>query len=191
MSIDIKNISVVILAGGRGSRMQGQDKGLIKWKNRPLIEHVLKNLPENVGEIIISANRNEKNYKKLGHKVINDKINNFQGPLAGILSAMEQCKHDFLLCLPCDSPRPPEALTERLMQCLQNNSSLCAICFDGKREQALFSLISCALKPQLETFLSDGKRKVSDFFHQQGATVCDFSDQAERFENFNTPDDLK
>jgi len=195
MTINTKNISVVILAGGKGSRMQGKDKGLIKWQNKPLIEHILdqilNNSPEKVGEIFISANRNEDFYKKFGHKVIKDKFNNFQGPLAGILSAMEQCKYNFLLCLPCDSPRPPEELTERLMQCLQNNSSLCAICFDGKREQPLFSLISCAAKPQLETFLSEGKRKVHDFFHQLDVAVCDFSDQADRFENFNTQDDMK
>ena len=195
MSINTKNISVVILAGGRGSRMQGKDKGLIKWQNKPLIEHVLdqilNNSADNVGEIIINANRNENFYKNFGHKVIKDKITDFQGPLAGILSAMEECKYNFLLCLPCDSPRLPEELTERLMQCLQNNSSLCAICFDGKREQPLFSLISCAAKPQLETFLSEGKRKVHDFFHQLGATVCDFSDQADKFENFNTQDDMK
>jgi len=195
MSINIKNISVVILAGGRGSRMQGKDKGLIKWHDKPLIEHVLehilKNSPENVSEIIISANRNEDLYKKFGHKVIKDNINNFQGPLAGILSAMEQCKNNFLLFLPCDSPRPPDALTELLMQCLQYNSLLCAICHDGKREQPLFSLISCATKPLLEAYLNEGKRKVHDFFHQLDATICDFSDPGDKFNNFNTQDDLK
>lgn len=171
--------------------MQGQDKGLIKWRNKPLIEHVLENLPENIGEIIINANRNEDFYQKFGHKVINDSIIDFQGPLAGILAAMEQCKYNFLLCLPCDSPRLPEELTERLTQCLQNNSRLCAICHDGKREQPLFSLISCDAKPQLEAFLSAGKRKVLDFFQQMDAAVCDFSDQADKFKNFNTQDDMQ
>ena len=171
--------------------MQGQDKGLIKWHDKHLIEHILENLPENVGEIIINANRNEDFYKKYGHPVIKDNSADFQGPLAGILSAMTQCKYNYLLCLPCDSPRPPKDLTERLMQCLQNSSSVCAICHDGKREQPLFSLICCDAKPQLETFLSEGKRKVHDFFHLLNASVCDFSDQAERFENFNTEDDLK
>lgn len=195
MTIDTKNISVVILAGGKGSRMQGKDKGLVKWQNKPLIEHILehilKNSPEQVNEIIISANRNEKFYKNLGYKVAKDKIDNFQGPLAGILSAMEQCKNNFLLCLPCDSPRPPEKLTERLMRCLENSSSLCALCYDGKREQPLFSLLSCAIKPHLEIFLSEGKRKAHDFFHQMNAVVCDFSDQPENFKNFNTEDDMQ
>jgi molybdenum cofactor guanylyltransferase len=190
MNISIKNISVVILAGGRGSRMQGQDKGLIKWQNKTLIEHVLENISANVGEIIINANRNEDFYKKFNCRVIKDSTDSFQGPLAGILSAMEQCKYDYLLCLPCDCPRPPEELTERLMQCLQNSSSLCAICHDGKREQALFCLISCAAKPQLKAFLSTDKRKVHDFFQRMNAAVCDFSDQADRFKNFNTPDDI-
>lgn len=195
MTNNIKNISVVILAGGRGSRMQGKDKGLIKWQNKPLIEHILEYFSENpdnnVGEIIINANRNEKSYEKYGHLVIKDNLDNFQGPLAGILSAMEQCKHNFLLCLPCDSPHPPEAITERLMQCLENNASLCAICHDGKREQFLFSLISCSAKPQLEHFLTTGKRKVQDFYHQLNASICDFSDQSDKFKNFNTQDDMK
>ena len=171
--------------------MHGQDKGLIKWKNKALIEHVLENLPENVGEILINANRNENFYKKFGFKVIKDNFDDFQGPLAGILSAMGQCKYNYLLCLPCDCPRPPEDLTERLMRCLQNNSSLSAICYDGKREQPLFSLISCAAKPLLESFLRNGNRKAHDFFNQLETTVCDFSDQTDRFKNFNTQDDLK
>ena len=171
--------------------MQGQDKGLILWQEKALIEHILDSLPKDIDEIIINANRNENLYKKYGHKVIKDNLKDFQGPLAGILSSMKHCKHNYLLCVPCDSPRPPEELTERLITCLQSHSSLCAMSYDGKREQPLFSLISCDAKPLLENYLIQGKRKVLDFFHLINASVCDFSDQANRFKNFNTQDDLK
>lgn len=189
MSLDPKNICIVILAGGRGKRMQEKDKGLIIWREKTLVEHVLSHLPAN-SNITINANRNLDEYKRFGYPVVSDSIDNFQGPLAGILSAMQICEQKFILCLPCDSPKPPERLSERLFQCLTIQDKDCAICHDGERTQPLFSLLKCSTKNQLETFLNDGHRKVHDFFKKLDSAVCDFSDQAEFFKNFNTPDDL-
>jgi molybdopterin-guanine dinucleotide biosynthesis protein len=190
MSIYSKNISIVILAGGQGRRMQNQDKGLLQWQNKLLIEHVLDHLSNKSDDIIINANRNIEIYNKYGYKVINDSIDGYQGPLVGIFSAMQQSTHDFLLCVPCDSPAPPENLAERLMQCMLDKKTKSAICHDGNRTQPLFSLLSCSLKNQLGEFLNQGNRKVHDFFNQTNTAICDFSDQSNRFHNFNTPDDM-
>ena len=188
--IKAKTICTVILAGGLGRRMQNQDKGLIEWQGKPLIEHILSHISGQSGEIIINANRNLQRYAKFGFPVVNDVIDDYQGPLIGILSAMRSCSGDYLLCLPCDSPHPPSKLVERLSECLQSNHASCAIAHDGERLQPLFSLMSCSIQKKLESFLTDGHRKVHDFFLSLDPAICDFSDQGSRFRNFNVPDDL-
>lgn len=181
----------VILAGGRGTRMAGQDKGLIEWEGKPLIEHILAHLDSTGSDIMINANRNAERYQHYGYPIVSDTLDDYQGPLAGILSAMLQCKHDYLLCLPCDSPKPPQNLAQRLLQSIKNEDKRAAICHDGKRLQPLFSIIHCGEQQRLIEFLSAGNRKVHDFFLQLDPAICDFSDQADRFHNFNTADDMK
>ncbi|MCW8853684.1 MAG: molybdenum cofactor guanylyltransferase [Gammaproteobacteria bacterium] len=186
-----ENISTVILAGGLGRRMKNQDKGLIEWQGKSLIEHILSHISAQSGEIIINANRNLEHYAKLGFTLVSDEIDDYQGPLIGILSAMRSCSGDYLLCLPCDSPHPPSKLIERLSECLQSNKAAsCALAHDGERLQPLFSLMSCSIQNKLENFLNEGNRKVHDFFLSLDPVICDFSDQSSRFRNFNTPDDL-
>ena len=185
-----EQISLVILAGGLGRRMQNQDKGLIEWRNKTLVEHILSHISSQCDEIIINANRHLEDYAQLGLPVVHDEIDGYQGPLVGILSAMKICSHDYLLCLPCDSPHPPAMLTERLARCLESDNAICATAHDGERLQPLFSLMSCSIQNKLEKFLGDGHRKVHDFFLSLNPAICDFSDQISGFRNFNTPEDL-
>lgn len=188
MAFDARKLCTVILAGGRGQRMGGLDKGLVTWRGQPLIEHVLHHVPAG-SRILISANRNLEHYAQYGHPVIADSLPDFAGPLAGVLSAMQHCDREYLLCLPCDTPQPPQQLAERLLECMQSQQASCAMCHDGTRLQPLFALLSCSLQPALRAFLQHS-HKVQDFFTQQGAAVCDFSDQHEHFNNLNTADDL-
>lgn len=190
MSLDLNNICTVILAGGRGSRMQGQDKGLISWQGKTLIQHIIDNMALRERCVMISANRNMQRYGEYGFPVISDSIDDYQGPLAGILTAMLHVQQGYLLCIPCDSPQPPAQLLERLSTCLIENQAQCAVCHDGERLQPLFALLSCELHGQLQTFLDAGRRKVHDFFLEINPAICDFSDQRERFFNFNRPADM-
>ena len=190
MNFNASNISVVILAGGRGTRVGGIDKGLMPWRGKPLIEYILPGLPK-TSPVFINANRNIERYLQYGLPVVADTLTDYQGPLAGILSAMTQCKTDYLLCMPCDSPQPPQQLAERLFQCMQQANKSSAICHDGQRLQPLFALMSRTLQPQLENWLASGQRKVELFFTEVESAVCDFSDQPQCFHNFNTPEDMK
>ena len=164
--------------------MQGQDKGLLEWHGKPMIEHILSSLGDKHRPIIINANRNIERYRQYGHDVISDDYDNYQGPLAGMLSAMQHCTLDYILCIPCDSPRPPN-------DCLEQKGTTSAICHDGERTQPLFALLACSLQTELKAFLDSGNRKVHTFFESINAAVCDFSDQQERFHNINTPDDMQ
>ncbi|VAW64669.1 Molybdopterin-guanine dinucleotide biosynthesis protein MobA [hydrothermal vent metagenome] len=184
------DITYLILAGGRGQRMNGTDKGLMLWQGKPMIEHIISHLSAPADKIIISANRNLETYENYANTVINDPLDDFQGPLAGILCAMQACNTPYLLCVPCDSPAPPKHILSTLWQCRQERHKTSAVCHDGKRLQPLFALLSCQHKQLLNDFLQQGRRKVHDFISLIDPAICDFSAQQQNFNNFNKPDDL-
>ncbi|WP_247605548.1 molybdenum cofactor guanylyltransferase MobA, partial [Providencia rettgeri] len=107
-------ITGVILAGGRGSRMGGQDKGLVLLSGKPLYQHILARLQPQVGEVLINANRNQPRYSESQLTVISDLNNHFSGPLAGMQAALHHAKTDWLLFVPCDVPAFPLNLAEKM-----------------------------------------------------------------------------
>ncbi|GAA0426451.1 molybdenum cofactor guanylyltransferase [Cocleimonas flava] len=184
MTINKNQITAVILAGGKGSRLGGQDKGLVDYQNKPLIEHVLEKIEPQVGQIIINANRNQDEYAKFKHPVISDELSDFQGPLAGFLTGMKTCNTDYILTLPCDGPDLPDDLVSRLISEVQNNNIVVA--HDGKRLQPVHALIPTSLIESLEDFLANGDRKIDLWYAQHSMATADFSDKPEVFFNVNT-----
>jgi len=195
----LNEITLLILAGGRGQRMHGEDKGLMHWRGKPMVEHIIQQLnffdiDFPADKIIISANRNLSTYKKYAAHVVDDKLSNsnddYQGPLAGISTAMHISTTAYLFCLPCDAPALPSDLLTNLWHCLQLQKKTSALCHDGNRLQPLFSLISCQHETLLNDFLQQGRRKVHDFMALIDPAICDFSAQQKHFHNFNCPDDM-
>ncbi|MFT7234743.1 MAG: molybdopterin-guanine dinucleotide biosynthesis protein [Methylophagaceae bacterium] len=183
-------VTGVILAGGQGRRMGGQDKGLIPYHKRPLIEHIITLFEPQVDELIINANRNIKQYQEYRHRIIEDTLTNFCGPLAGMLSVMQACESDFILTCPCDSPQISPQLRQRMMETLLANNADIAVAHDGDRMQPVFCLIPLRLTDHLEQFLANGDRKIDLWFTQHNTIAVDFSDQANSFTNFNHPEDI-
>ena len=190
MTDPIKITTSVILAGGRGNRMEGKDKGLLQWRGKPIIAHILECVVPQTTHVLINANRNLETYRRFAYPVISDILPGFQGPLVGILSAMHECKNDYLLCIPCDTPHPPDDLCLRLHSAIQNHSAQAAIVHDGTRLQPLFAMMSRDLYQPLNNYLTHSN-KVRDFFQQQKTVIVDFSDQYNKFQNINTPEDLE
>ncbi|MFT4823617.1 MAG: molybdopterin-guanine dinucleotide biosynthesis protein A [Halioglobus sp.] len=182
-------VTGLILAGGKGRRVQGQDKGLLSWRGKKLIEHVADRLAPQVGELIISCNRNIPAYSEIGDIRVQDSRADFQGPLAGIEAAMEHVKTDVLVVVACDNPLLPLDLVERLNEAPPVNNTaraLISYAHDGKREHYLCCAIRTSLYPSLTSYLEDGNRAVRDWFGQHLAAPVDFSDQPEAFVNFNS-----
>jgi molybdenum cofactor guanylyltransferase len=183
------NITAVVLAGGRGKRLGGLDKGLLNLDDKPLIEHILDAIKPQVGRIIINANRNQQQYTSYGYPVISDDLTDYQGPLAGFAAALSACETDYIITLPCDGPTVPADLVSRLAEALINQNAELAVAFDGQRMQRVYALIPCTLLGKLRVFLEAGDRKVGLWYAQHNVALADFSDVKETFFNINTEED--
>ena len=169
-----KVITGVVLAGGRGSRMGGIDKGLQLLKGKALWRHVADALQPQVTKLVISANRNLDCWRSSGYPIITDSLNDFPGPLAGMLSVMHQVEGEWFLFCPCDTPFIPSFLAERLI--LQKKSSPVVWVHDGERDHPAIALVNREVISELESYLAVGERRVMVFMRKMGGHSVDFSD---------------
>lgn len=184
-------ITGVILAGGMARRMGGQDKGLVEFDGRPLVEWVIDGLRSQVQGLVISANRNRDRYARYGFPVIADATTDFQGPLAGFSSALASVQTPWIITMPCDGPYPAPDLVTRLCAALGEQGAELAVVWDGRRLQPLYALLPKAVSPSLEAFLASGERKVDRWCARHHAAIADFSDLPECFVNINSNQDIE
>ncbi len=193
MAIPREQITGLVLAGGRGSRMGGVDKGLQNHRGLPLALHALLRLQPQVGEAMINANRNLAAYESMGVPVWPDALPDYPGPLAGLMTGLEHCETPYLVTVPCDTPNFPDDLVARLADALVAADAEIAMAEsleDGQvRTQPVFCLVKAALAESLVAFLHAGERKV-DRWTAQHRTVTVRFDDAAAFFNANTPDEL-
>lgn len=187
------SITGVILAGGRGTRMGGADKGLVLFNGKPLIQHVIERVHPQVNALLINANRSHDEYARFGYPVIRDDtldgVEDFAGPLAGILSALTHARTELVLIVPCDVPRLPLDLVTRLQSQLAQTHTRACIAHDGTRIQPTCALLHVALRDELRAALIRGERKTQTWMQTVGCSTADFSDAAEAFFNMNSSSD--
>ena len=190
MTDERENITGVVLAGGRARRMGGEDKGLVVYRGRPLVAYALDALSLIAGTILINANRNQEEYARFGYPVIEDLTDSFDGPLAGLLSAMRSAQTEYVLTVPCDCPQVDGALLGRLYtSLLDEDAELCAA-HDGNRLHPVFLIAKCSLIGDLADYLASGERKVETWLKSNQLALADFSDHPEMFVNINTREEL-
>jgi molybdenum cofactor guanylyltransferase len=182
-------ITAVILAGGRATRMGGQDKGLVELAGRPMIAHVLAALAPQVERVIINANRNLERYAAFGWPVVADEDSGFLGPLAGLAAGLRAAQTPLVLTAPCDSPLVATDLVARLYSALEDDDAEIAVPFDGERLQPVFALVRRELGDSLAAYLGGGDRKIDRWFVQHRLARVDFSDRPDTFVNINDPDE--
>ena len=184
-------VSGVVLAGGLARRMGRQDKGLIPFNDQPLVCYALAAMEPLVDELFISANRHQESYSKFGFRVIEDRNSDFDGPLAGILAAMQSASNPLLLISPCDSPLVKTAHLQRLLETLNNNTEIdIAVAFDGERLHPVFAAIKTKLQADLQQYLESGERKLQKWFDRHSVIKVDYKDTPNIFTNINTPEEL-
>ncbi len=192
----------LILAGGRGARMGGIDKGLQNFNGTPLTLHTLMRLQmqeaEPLSQIMVVANRNLSAYESFGVQVWPDSTDGFAGPLAGFLTGLERCETDLLLTVPCDSPLFPLNLAQRLLDTLISQEADIAVAAareeDGSvRAQPVFCLMRVNLLESLVKFMQSGGRKIDAWtaLHKTVLVPFDTADVDPRaFFNANTLEEL-
>ena len=201
MTAHLPAITGLILAGGRGSRMGGVDKGLQNFRGLPLALQTLMRLQLQstpLQEILINANRNLSAYESLGVPVWPDSIDGYAGPLAGFLTGLERCETPLLLTVPCDSPLFPLDLLERLVQALNEQDADLAMAAapesDGQvRAQPVFCLLKVSLLESLVKFTQSGGRKIDAWTAQHRCALVAFDkpgDDPHAFANANTLQEL-
>jgi molybdopterin-guanine dinucleotide biosynthesis protein A len=202
-SIQPQDITGIILAGGRGSRMGGVDKGLQNFNGIPLALHTLMRLGPQVESVMVNANRNLSAYESFGAAVWPDASADFAGPLSGFLVGLERAETPYVLTVPCDTPRLPLDLAQRLADALVREDAEIAMAAapetqtDGTtavRTQPVFCLIKLELSESLVAFTHAGGRKIDAWTAQHRTVVVPFdgpSDDPLAFANVNTLTELQ
>lgn len=185
---DVFPVSAVILAGGRATRMGGEDKGWVALAGRPLIDHVLERLRPQVDEVLINANRSQDRYQALA-TVISDDNPDYLGPLAGMQAGLAAAHHDWVLFVPCDGPALPHDLMSRFRTALTPDTEL-VVAHDGDWLQPVVALLHRSLLPSLTHALAEGERKIDIWFARHRMAVVSFADQPDAFINLNSPAEL-
>ncbi|MBX9799102.1 MAG: molybdenum cofactor guanylyltransferase MobA [Burkholderiaceae bacterium] len=192
--MDSSQITGLILAGGRGTRMGTVDKGLQLFRDAPMALHVLMRLSPQVGYIMINANQNIAPYEAFGVPVWQDEMQGFAGPLAGLQTGLIHCETDYLVTSPCDSPFLPKDLVERLADGLEQNNADIAVAVTGaaetKQAHPVFCLVKASLLPHLTLYLQEGGRKFDKWYSSLAVAEVHFDDE-DAFRNINTLDDLR
>ena len=201
--ISPQDITGLILAGGRGSRMGGVDKGLQNFNGMPLALHTLMRLQLQVGTVMINANRNLSAYESFGAEVWPDVLADYAGPLAGFLTGLERCETSYMGTVPCDTPRFPLDLVARLAAALEREGAEIAMAAGPEadaqgqtqvRTQPVFCLLKVELLESLTRFTQGGGRKIDTWTAQHKTVIVPFDqagDDPLAFANANTLAELK
>ena len=201
-AIGAASVTALVLAGGQGTRMGGVDKGLQPLDGRPLVAHALDRLRRQAGTrlagCLVNANRHLDDYRALGVPVWPDELTGYPGPLAGFLAGLRHCATPWLLTVPCDTPRFPLDLLERLAQAVEREGVELALALGrdehGRlRRQPVFCLLRCELAPDLRAYLADGARQIDAWIRARRHAEVVFDapgDDPQAFFNANTPAEL-
>lgn len=185
-AIEASDVTAVILAGGQGKRVGGKDKGLLDFRGKPLISHVIDAVASQVPTILISANRNRDDYAAFGYPIIEDRKAGFCGPLAGIDAALNAMQTPYLLCVPCDTPLLPADLVSVLYEALQASTASIAVASDGDRIHPVISIMRGNVINSVAERLQAGEYKLMDWLESESYVTVDFSDRPIVLSNLNT-----
>ena len=183
--------SILILAGGRGQRMGGQDKGLLQWHGQPLIAHLHQRTRDLTDDLIISCNRNIDQYAPYADQLVHDQINDFPGPLAGIRAGLAVARHGHLMVLPCDVPRIDAQLLQDMRDTARQHPEKPLMLRQGEHWEPLLCIIPVALAEQFESAWNRGERSPGKIMRMLGAVPLQCAEIDRRLANLNTPELLR
>ncbi|BBH45927.1 molybdenum cofactor guanylyltransferase MobA [Pseudomonas sp. KU43P] len=182
--------TILILAGGRGQRMGGRDKGLVEWRGEPLVAHVQRVVRPLSDDVVISCNRNQGLYRPFADQMVGDAEADFPGPLAGVIAGLAAARHEWVVVLACDAPLIDRGLIEDLLR-LAVASDCAAMVRQGGYWQPMFSVVPRRLLPVLEQAWAAGERSLQKALLLEGVQGLECAEGDARLSNFNSPDLLQ
>lgn len=185
--IDKKDITGIILAGGKSSRM-GSDKGFIKLNNKKFVEYSIKALKPLVSDILIVSDNAD--YDIFGYKRIEDEIKN-AGPVAGIYSGLEASKTEHNLILSCDIPLIKTSILEKLIGGIDETSKVIQVESNGK-SMPLIALYKKECAPTFYNALQNDERRLRIVLKScKTKNIVLVDNEHETTMNVNTKEELK
>ncbi|TFH14100.1 molybdenum cofactor guanylyltransferase [Candidatus Bathyarchaeota archaeon] len=195
------NSGVIILAGGKGSRIGGK-KAFITLSNRPLIHYIHSIALEISNEIIIVTSKEDKNNRILKQlpgspKIIHDLCEDV-GPLMGIYSGLRATEAEKCLILPCDTPLANTDLLKFLVQSANGYDAVIPRWPNGFIEplHSVFDVNKSIIF--IEASLSRGEKRINDLIKQFELinyisinTLRKYDPELLTFNNINYLEDLK
>lgn len=186
MSQSLPPCSILLLAGGRGQRMGGRDKGLVDWQGRPLIEHVHAVARPLTDDLIISCNRNLDRYRPYADRLVSDHEADYPGPLAGVLAGLALARHAWMLLLACDAPRIDRLLIDDLRLAASRHGQAAMVRQEG-HWQPMFSVVPRGSLGALQRAWDSGERSLQRVLMELGVQAVDCREDDARLDNFNSP----
>ena len=185
----------VILAGGKGSRLDGMGKFNQKFNNNTLLEQVYERIKSQFSYIAVNVNNKERNVI-LNLDVIYDKFANNIGPLAGIHASLCQGNNingeeGYVCIVPVDTPFLPKDLGKRLYSNMLKNNSDVVFAKSANRIHPTIGLWKNKLKKYLEFDINKGVRKIDAFTENFKVSYEEWSiKKYDPFFNINNREDL-
>lgn len=183
--------SILLLAGGRGQRMGGQDKGLLQWQGEPLIAHLHRRTRALSDDLIISCNRNPERYALYADQLVHDDEGDFPGPLAGIRAGLKVARYPSLLVLPCDVPQIDSSLLDSMLSEASQHPDKPLMVRHGEHWEPLLCVIPVALAPAFEQAWREGERSPGRIMRALDAIALQCPANDIRLANLNTPELLR
>ncbi|MFK3817925.1 molybdenum cofactor guanylyltransferase MobA [Pseudomonas sp. NPDC089407] len=190
MTTPLPASSALILAGGRGQRMGGRDKGLVDWQGEPLIAHMHRTVRPLTDDLVISCNRNQAVYRAYADQLVGDADADFPGPLAGVIAGLKVARHAWVVVLACDAPLVDRALVEDLLRAAAANDRA-AMVRQGGYWQPMFSVLPRRVLPVLEQAWAEGERSLQKALLRDRVQALECAEGDRRLSNFNSPELLQ
>jgi len=183
------DVSIAILAGGKSSRMKGNDKGLMEFNSTSVLSRIIGIANEYSSDVFVIANNNIDSYRLIHEPVYSDILDDFQGPLSGIYTALNKSKNKKVIVLPCDGPFIKTEYFQKLISC--DRKERIQVVKTGNRLQPVYALIDSYLEDDLKVFLLSGERKIDKWYTACKFDEILFNENDEMFININSKEDIK
>lgn len=187
-------LAIVILAGGKATRMGGGDKPLKEIAGRTILSRVIERIGSGV-PAVLNANADLSRFAGFNLPVVADARGDYPGPLAGILAGLDWAARETMatdvLSVPGDCPFIPRDLAARLYSAREAAGVPLACAGSGGWTHPVIGLWPVSIREHLRAALEAGERKIDRFTARFGCATAEWPIEGyDPFFNVNAPEDL-